>query len=137
MGGEMAKDPAVLFYYQDFLVGTEFMDDENIGKYIRLLCHQADKGKLSKEHMQSVCKTSDIPKCILEKFLVDESGMYYNKRMQEEKEKRQKYTESRRNNASKIKAYASHMENININENKKNNKNIPIGKKSKKKLFKV
>ena len=28
------KDPAVLFYFQDFLVGTEFMTDEEVGQYI-------------------------------------------------------------------------------------------------------
>jgi len=31
------KDPAVLFYFQDFLVGTEFMSDEEVGKYIFVL----------------------------------------------------------------------------------------------------
>lgn len=28
------KYPAVLFYFQDFLVGTEFMTDNEVGKYI-------------------------------------------------------------------------------------------------------
>lgn len=36
------KDPAVLFYFQDFLVGTDFMTADEVGKYIRILCHQAD-----------------------------------------------------------------------------------------------
>ena len=44
------KDPAVLFYFQDFLVGTEFMTDDEVGKYIRILCHQADKGALTDVH---------------------------------------------------------------------------------------
>ena len=29
------KDPAVLFYFQDFLVGTEFMTDDEVGKYLQ------------------------------------------------------------------------------------------------------
>ena len=34
----MAKDPAVLFYTNDFLSRTFTMTDEQVGKYIRLLC---------------------------------------------------------------------------------------------------
>ncbi len=43
----MAKDPAFLFYYQDFLVGTTFMTLEERGAYITLLCYLADKGKIT------------------------------------------------------------------------------------------
>jgi len=50
------KDPAVLFYFQDFLVGTEFMTDEEVGKYIRILCHQADKGPLTEYQVKKICK---------------------------------------------------------------------------------
>ena len=42
----MAKDPAFLFYPSDFLTGTMFMTDEQVGKYIRLLCAQHQKGHL-------------------------------------------------------------------------------------------
>lgn len=122
----MAKDPAVLFYYQDFLVGTEFMTDDEVGKYIRILCHQADKGSLTKKQVLSICKASAIPNCIQEKLSVDENGLYYNKRMAVEKEKRQKFAESRRNNALKGKAYAQHMENE--NENISINNNDPVKK---------
>lgn len=113
----MAKDPAVLFYYQDFLVGIEFMDDNEVGKYIRLLCHQADKGRLSNKQVLSICKASVIPEFVKEKFLVDENGLYYNKRMSEEKVKRQNFSESRRKNALSDKAYAEHMEDENENTN--------------------
>lgn len=115
------KDPAVLFYYQDFLVGTEFMTDEEIGKYIRILCHQADKGRLSKQQVLSICKASAISKSIQEKLKIDNDGFYYNERMEMEKEKRRKFAESRRNNAKGGKASAEHMEDINedINKNKK------------------
>lgn len=117
----MRKDPAVLFYYSDFLVGTEFMTDEEVGKYIRLLCHQADKGRLTKKQVQSVCKANAIPESILEKLTIDESGLYYQKRMEEEKIKRSKFVESRRNSAKGIKsvskAYARRMEDINKNTN--------------------
>jgi len=37
------KDPAVLFYTQDFLTGTFTMTDEQVGKYIRLLSWLKEK----------------------------------------------------------------------------------------------
>ena len=55
----MAKDPAVLFYTSDFLTGTLTMSDEQVGKYIRLLCLQHQKGKLSKKDMLNICKSYD------------------------------------------------------------------------------
>lgn len=117
----MAKDPAVLLYTNDFLSGTYTMTDEQVGKFIRLLCYQHQKGKLTEKDMQSICKGYDED--VYAKFqLID--GYYINKRMYEEAEKRSKYTESRRNNASAKhmqKHMDNHMENENINENKNRN----------------
>ena len=113
----MAKDPAVLFYYQDFIVGTQFMTDSDVGKYIRILCHQADKGNLTKGQVLSICKASEIPKSIQGKLNVDSGGLYYNERMRSEKEKRRNFSQSRRNNALGGKAYAQHMEDEDINKN--------------------
>lgn len=122
----MAKDPAVLFYTSDFLSGTFTMDNEQVGKYIRLLCLQHQKGKLSEKDMLSICKAYDNE--IWDKFKV-EDGLYYNERMFNETIRRQKFSESRRNNAKSPKkestseAYAEHMETetenrtITINEN--------------------
>jgi hypothetical protein len=122
----MAKDPAVLFYTSDFLSGTFTMDNEQVGKYIRLLCLQHQKGKLSEKDMLSICKAYDNE--IWDKFKV-EDGLYYNDRMYNETIRRQKFSESRRNNAKSPKkestseAYAKHMETetenrtITINEN--------------------
>jgi hypothetical protein len=117
----MAKDPAVLLYTNDFLSGTYTMTDEQVGKFIRLLCYQHQKGKLTEKDMQSICKGYDED--VYAKFqLID--GFYINKRMYEEAEKRSKFTESRRNNASAkhmLKHMGNHMENENINENKNRN----------------
>ena len=122
----MAKDPAVLFYTSDFLSGTFTMDDSQVGQYIRLLCLQHQKGKLTQKDMLSICKAYDVE--IWDKFKV-EDGLYYNERMLNETVRRQKFSESRRNNAkspkkeSTSKAYAKHMETetenrtITINEN--------------------
>ena len=123
----MSKDPAVLFYTSDFLSGTFTMTDEQVGKYIRLLCLQHQKGKLTEKDMLSICKSYDNE--IYEKFdQVD--GFFVNDRMYNESIRRSKFTESRRNNAKSVKndsiseASAKHMhkhmetetETINVNK---------------------
>jgi uncharacterized protein YdaU (DUF1376 family) len=40
------KPPSFPLYVQDFLLGTSHMPPEQVGGYIRLLCHQWDKGPL-------------------------------------------------------------------------------------------
>ena len=55
------------------------MTDEQVGKYIRLLCLQHQKGNLTKEHMMYICKSYD--KDIFDKFRIDENGLYYNERL--------------------------------------------------------
>jgi len=72
---------------------------------------------------------------IKDKFTQDEQGMWYNRRLEEEKEKRQKFTQSRRNNISGENQHTknkkltttsershdqhmtTHMEDVNVNEN--------------------
>ena len=129
----MAKDPAVLFYYQDFLVGTEFMEDEDVGKYIRILCHQFDKGKLTERQVLSICKASAIENIepeILIKLKKDNNGLYYNERAKLEKEKRANFSKSRRDNALGIKskkASAKHMEDKDKDVNKDKKKKHKYG----------
>jgi len=53
------KDPAVLFYTQDFLTGTMLMDDNQVGKYIRLLCLQQQNGGLTEREMLRICGEYD------------------------------------------------------------------------------
>ena len=135
----MSKDPAFLFYSSDFLTGTFCMTNEQVGKYIRLLCLQHQKFSLTEKDMLNICSSYD--KDIWSKFEVDDSG-FYNKRLREEAQKRKSYSESRKNNRKKkdmlniSKTYVSHMENENenenINDNVLNNKNV---KKSKNNFF--
>ena len=118
------KDPAVLFYFQDFLVGTDLMSADEVGKYIRILCHQADKGALTLPQLKRICE-GNVPEAVMDKLRIDEEGKYYQDRMRTEREKRISYSESRRQNRIKkedniCKTYDIHMENenrdININE---------------------
>lgn len=130
----MAKDPAVLFYTSDFLSGTFTMTDDQVGKYIRLLCLQHQKGGLSEKDMLSVCKAYDEQ--VFDKF-EKEGNIFFNKRMKEESEKRKNFCESRRksaqttkNQTNNSKAYAKRMENANenINEDVNSNGNANFGK---------
>ena len=124
----MAKDPAFLFYYQDFLVGTSFMTNEETGAYIKILCHLADKGEIDKKHMIKICGDQNLFESIKEKFQTNGSGKFFNQRLKEEVLKRKNYSESRKKNriGKDISlSYDSHMENENenINENINVNKN--------------
>lgn len=119
----MAKDPAFLFYYQDFLVGTDDFTNEEVGAYIRCLCIQAAKGGISDKHMKNICKSHDLDKLIKSKFIFSETDkVYRNLRLQEEMEKRKNYSKSRATNRlGKTKekkeeiTYVAHMENENEN----------------------
>jgi len=95
----MAKDPAVLFYTQDFLVGTMTMSYEQKGKYITLLCLQHQKGKLTLKDLQTILSDEDIE--VADKFIKEADGYYYNQKLKFEAERRKKYSESRRNNLMK------------------------------------
>ena len=124
----MGKDPAVLFYTNDFLSRTFTMSDEQVGKYIRLLCIQHQQGFLTEQDMLNICKTYDV--AIYGKFVKD-GDTFYNKRMKDEAIKRANYSESRRNNRKATKddkiceTYVPHMEDVNENENViKDKKNI-------------
>ena len=133
----MSKDPAFLFYSSDFLTGTMFMDNEQVGKFIRLLCLQHQKGHLRKKDMLKICKTYDED--VFDMFKKDDQDMYYNERLEEEANKRKAYSESRRTNRKNkdkssikniSKTYVKHMENENENENinvnrNRNKSNIP------------
>lgn len=119
------KNPAVLFYTSDFLTGTTFMSNEEVGAYIRLLCYQHQKGHIKKKDMNNICNTLDKDSEVYDKFLIDNNGCYYNQRMDEEIAKRSKYSQSRSNNRLKAKehmnnickSYDNHMENENEDDN--------------------
>ena len=125
------KNPAVLFYTSDFITGTLFMTNEEVGVYIRLLCMQHQKGHLSIEEIKQICRNDNILDPILIHFKKDNNGCYFNERMDIEKEKRNKYSQSRANNRKKkdmnniCSSYEKHME----NENENINENINIDNK--------
>ncbi|MFX0136940.1 MAG: DUF1376 domain-containing protein [Candidatus Hodarchaeota archaeon] len=119
----MAKDPAFLFYPNDYIGGTMGMTIEQKGAYIELLMMQFNQGKFTEaqaKQVLSTCKTS-VWHMIKLKFSTD--GKYYwNERLKSEIEKRKVFTESRRMNAKgrksskkKSEHMLKHMENENEN----------------------
>ena len=125
----MAKDPAFLFYPNDYIGGTMGMTFEEKGAYIELLMTQFNRGHMT-SHMvgQIVGHLWESIKC---KFIQDEQGLWYNVRLDLEKERRIAFTQSRRNNIKgnnqHMKAHmTSHMEDVNVNVNKTINKDINI-----------
>ena len=100
----MAKDPAFLFYYQDFLVGTDSFTNEEVGAYIRCLCHQAHKGSITEKHMSKICSKKAVFQTVSPKFVSDGNGGLINTRLQLESQKRHEYSESRRKNRAKKQA---------------------------------
>jgi hypothetical protein len=90
------KDPAFLFYPNDFLSGTITMSDDQIGKYIRLLCLQHQRGHLTEKDMLFICKSYDED--IFSKFKIDDEKKYYNDRLEHEIIRRKAYSDSRSKN---------------------------------------
>lgn len=105
--------------------GTMFLSDEQVGKYIRLLCAQHLTGHLSENDMIFICKKYD--ENIFKKFTKDSDGKYFNERLELEILKRQNYSKSRSDNKLGKKkkdkkdknisnSYDNHMGNENGNE---------------------
>ncbi len=126
----MAKDPAFLFYPGDYVSGTMGMTFEEKGAYMDLLMLQFNRGHMNTHMIQhTIGHLWEQVKC---KFIQDNEGLWYNVRLDVEKDKRKTFTESRRNNMkpkNKPKEDApyethmqlhmdSHMENVNEDINK-------------------
>lgn len=121
----MAKDPAFLFYPGDWNLGTMHLTLLEKGCYIELLILQFAKGKFTQAQAKHMLNGSfDLVWASLsDKFRTD-GDFYWNDRLRIEKEKREKFSESRRNNGSirknekkEEKHMPKHMENENENTN--------------------
>jgi uncharacterized protein YdaU (DUF1376 family) len=145
----MAKDPAFLFYPGDWLGGTIGMTLEEKGAYMELLVMQFHRGHMTSDMIgQLVGHLWDKLKV---KFTQDEQGLWYNRRLDEEKTKRKAFVDSRINNKAGKNQYSktknsnghlsghmtSHMENENENENKDQNKSEAVIKKVRKQPIQV
>jgi hypothetical protein len=114
----MANDPAFLFYPGDWNLGTMHLTLLQKGCYMELLILQFAKGKFTEAQAKHMLNGSfDLAwPTLREKFETD-GTFYWNRRLKLEKEKRQKFTESRRNNGSIRKKDVEHMPKHMENEN--------------------
>ena len=117
------KDPAILFYTSDFLTGTMFMTNEQVGIYIRLLCAQHQHGGIiDKVTFNSMANQHEIIRC---KFEETETG-FYNIRMTSEMEKRSKKSTNMSETAKKV--WEARKSNTNV-KHKYNKSNTNVKEK--------
>ena len=126
----MSKDPAFLFYYQDWLVGTGMMTYRQKGAYIDILAHMADQGgTLELNQIRSILgrKFVNLWPQVQKKF-VQNGSSFHNEKLSDVLAKRAKFCESRRKNrlskvdkcktsVKHVKTYDRHMGNENETEN--------------------
>ncbi len=120
----MGKDPAFLFYPGDWLGGTIGMTLEEKGAYMELLMLQFSRGHMTIDMFGQTVGHLWVK--VQDKFVQDANGLWYNVRLETEKEKRKNFVSSRKNNKegknqhnnpeSKAGHMTSHMENENRNE---------------------
>lgn len=91
----MSKDPAFLFYPSDWIAGTMGMSFEEKGAYFEMLMFQFNHGHIDERRAIRILG-EELWNTVKYKFSVDDNGLYYNNRLNQEKEKRINYTESRR-----------------------------------------
>lgn len=85
----MSKDPAFLFYSSDFILGTLFMSFEDRGKFITILSCMHQRGRISEAEIKKLAE--DISAELKSKFKIDENGLWYNERLEEEIARRKRF----------------------------------------------
>ncbi len=92
----MAKDPAFLFYPNDWIGGTMGMSFAEKGAYMEVLMMQFNRGHMTTDMIgHAIGQFWDM---IKHKFEQDEKGLWFNERLEQEILKRKKYVNSRTNN---------------------------------------
>jgi hypothetical protein len=126
----MAKDPAFLFYSSDFLTGTMFMTNEQVGLYIRMLAAQHQHGgRIDTNVLRIECNRITNGDTVFNKFIHDDSGSYserLNEEMEKRKEKSLKASESIKKRWNKHKYESNTNVLRSVNENVNENRDVII-----------
>lgn len=96
----MTKTDAILWFFSDWNGGTLLLTRPQKGAYMDLLSAQFHNGHLSPEAIHSIL-AADYEKMwpvLRKKFLEDLNGNFYNRRLEEEMNRRTKYVKSRQLN---------------------------------------
>jgi uncharacterized protein YdaU (DUF1376 family) len=118
----MTKDPAFLFYPGDWQLGTMHLTLLEKGCYMELLVLQFAKGKFTEAQAKHMLNGSfDVAWATLREKFDSDGHFFWNRRLELEKEKRKKFTDSRKSNGS-VKKGAKHM--LKHMENENENKNV-------------
>lgn len=96
------KDPAFPLYAQDFIVGTMHMTFEEMGAFIKLLAYQWVNLGIPKKRLGFILGSGweTVWVSISDKF-IEKDGILYNKRIEEEREKRIAFKEKQAENGKK------------------------------------
>jgi uncharacterized protein YdaU (DUF1376 family) len=99
----MAKDPATLWYWNDWMGGTMTMSRHEKGAYMDLLTAQFNSGHLTETQIRKLLGNDQglWGTVLREKFVVDGNGSYFNQRLEDEINKRKAFVKSREENGSK------------------------------------
>lgn len=98
----MAKDPAFLFYPNDWIGGTMILNRHQKGCYLDLLVAQFNNGPLSLDTIKAVLGQDQAAWTVLsKKFKQTGEGLWYNERMETEKKKRGEFIERQKINGKK------------------------------------
>jgi uncharacterized protein YdaU (DUF1376 family) len=89
------KAPAFQLYTDDFLAGTIEMSQEEVGQFIRLLCHQWNRGSIpveteKQQRLAGGCVSVDV----LAKFDYCEDGLLRNNRLESVRTEKGKFLQS-------------------------------------------
>lgn len=127
----MGKDPATLWYWNDWVGGTMTLTRQEKGAYMDLLTAQFNSGHLTETQIRKLLGNDQglWGTVLREKFVVDSNGSYFNQRLEDEINKRKAFVASRGVNGSKggrpkkpydkpsDKPYAKATDNLLVNEN--------------------
>lgn len=135
----MAKDPSYPMYAQDFDMDTADWGIDEVGVYIRLLNYEWINGyipsnldRISKIARVSPRKLQKIWEIIEKKFSQNGIHILQNRRMEEEREKRNKYIESQRKSGKKggMKRWEGHSKPISDPISEPNSENMALRSQS-------
>lgn len=96
------KAPSFQFYAQDFLTGTMYLTNEEIGIYIKMLAKQWTDGKIPKKRLGFLVgvEWDNLSEELKSKF-EDFGDFLINERLERERDKKEKFLEKQRNNGKK------------------------------------
>jgi len=117
----MTKDPAFLFYSNDFDSGTKFFSHEQVGMYVRLLIAQHQHGHLTEKQV-AIIVSGEPDNEVMKKFSIDEEGKYFHPKLDEVVLKRKKHKTKQIENINK----RWNIPNRYQTDTKPNTKTIPL-----------